>query len=194
ELFRRRGLAVLAGPVHQTGLFLPLLPLAAYLVRPLADLSGLAAAVPGLQPIFRYLDRLPQPYGFHALVWFLFGMLYALVAIFRRASGWALVGALAANCGLWVLYANAPTLAFALHPQLWLAPVGVILLAAEVLNRDRLPADQAAAARYAGLLVIYVSSTADMFITGLGNSVLLPIILAALSVAGVLAGILLRVR
>jgi hypothetical protein len=58
----------------------------------------------------------------------------------------------------------------------------------------RLTADQGAAARYAGLLVIYVSSTADMFITGLGNSVLLPIILAALCVAGVLAGILLRVR
>ena len=42
--------------------------------------------------------------------------------------------------------------------------------------------------------MLYVSSTADMFIAGIGNSVLLPIILAVLSVLGILAGILLRVR
>src|SRR5207237_2805668 len=44
------------------------------------------------------------------------------------------------------------------------------------------------------LLLIYLSSTADLFITGLGNSVVLPVVLALLSVGGVLGGILLRVR
>ncbi|HMF14791.1 MAG TPA: hypothetical protein VKE94_20895 [Gemmataceae bacterium] len=37
-------------------------------------------------------------------------------------------------------------------------------------------------------------SAADMFIAGIGNSVFLPIVLALLSVLGILAGILLHVR
>src|SRR5262249_6843018 len=64
----------------------------------------------------------------------------------------------------------------------------------EHLNRDRLTPNQAATLRYLALLVLYLSSTADMFIAGLGRSVVLPLVLALLSVLGVLAGILLRVR
>jgi hypothetical protein len=194
ELFRRRKLAVLAGPLHHTGLLLPLLPLLSFLVRPLAELGQIGELIPGLKPLWAYLERLPQGYGMHALLWFLLGMLYALVAVLRRASGFALLAALTVNFGLWVIYANQYDLAFTLHPQLWLIPVGGILLAAEYLNRDRLTPGQAAAARYLGLLLIYVSSTADMFITGLGESVVLPLLLALFSVGGVLAGILLRVR
>src|SRR5262249_6764082 len=48
EFFRRRGLEALAGPLHLTGLFLPLLPLLAFLVRPLAELRALDEAIPGL--------------------------------------------------------------------------------------------------------------------------------------------------
>ena len=68
------------------------------------------------------------------------------------------------------------------------------MLAAEQLNRGRLPPPQALALRYAGLLLVYLSSTADLFIAGLGHGVELPIVLALLSVSGVLLGILLRVR
>ena len=42
--------------------------------------------------------------------------------------------------------------------------------------------------------MIYVASAADMFIAGVGTSMWLPVILAVLCVAGVLGGILLRVR
>ena len=48
--------------------------------------------------------------------------------------------------------------------------------------------------RYAGVAMIYVASAADMFLAGVGNSTWLPVVLALLCVAGVLAGILLRVR
>jgi len=194
ELFQRRGMPVLAGPLQQTGLFLPLLPLLAYMVRPLAELNALGQAIPGLQPLFRYLDRLPDHFALHALLWFLLGLLYALTALLRRASIFAILAALAANFGLWVIYAHHETLSFLLHPQIWLLPLGLILLAAEHLNRQRLTTNQAQAVRYIGLLLIYLSSTADMFITGLGNSFLMPVVLALLAVAGVLAGILLRVR
>jgi hypothetical protein len=194
ELFQRRGVPVLAKPLQQTGLFLPLLPLLAFLVRgPLTGLRSLEQTIPGLQPLYRYLDRLPD-FATHAVLWFLLGALYTLVAILRRSSVFALLAALAANFGLWVLYANAPGLAFLLHPQLWLIPLGIILLAAEHVERGRLTEAQSQGARYLGLLLIYISSTADMFITGLGQSVLLPVVLAVLAIGGVLAGILFRVR
>src|SRR5204863_6472255 len=85
-------------------------------------------------------------------------------------------------------------LACLVHPQAWLIPLALIVLAAEHVNRDRLTRGQSLSVRYLGLLLIYVSSTADMFIAGLGNSVLMPVVLALLSVLGVLAGILLQIR
>src|SRR5205823_3593013 len=60
--------------------------------------------------------------------------------------------------------------------------------------RDRLTPEVAAGLRHLGLGALYVSSTADLFIAGLGNSVALPVVLAVLSVLGVLTGILFRVR
>ena len=93
-----------------------------------------------------------------------------------------------------MLLGHHDRLTFLVHPQLWLVPVGLIVLAAEQVNRGRLRPAQAQALRYAGLLLVYLSSTADLFITGLGSGVQLPLALALLSVAGVLLGILLRVR
>src|SRR5205085_11029853 len=125
-LFQRRGSPARAGPLGQTGLFLPVLPILAYLVRPIADLGELGESMPGLRPFFRYLEHLPDHFAMHALLWFLLGLLYALTAILRRASGFALLAALAANFGLWVIYAHHQDLAFLLHPQVWLLPLGLI--------------------------------------------------------------------
>jgi hypothetical protein len=194
EWFGRRELPMLAEPLFRTGLVLPLVPLGAYLIKPLAGLADLAEAAPGLQPLLRYLDRLPANYGVHAGLWFLLGLLYGLTAVLRRSSWFALAAALAGNFGLWVIYAHHPDLAFTLHPQLWLVPTGVIVLVAERLHGEQLTPAQAQGVRYLGLLLIYVASSFDMFIHGLGNSVFLPIVLAVLSILGVLAGILWRVR
>lgn len=194
EVFRRRGLGVIAEPLQQTGIFLPLLPLLAYLVRPLGEMDALGEAVPGIQPLLRNLRNLPEGYFMHALLWFLLGLLYLQVAVMRRTSTFAFLACLAANFGLWVIFAHQEALSFLLHPQVWLIPLGLIVLAAEHWHRDSLGKNQSAGLRYFGLLLILLSSSADMFITGLGNSVVLPLVLAVLSVAGVLAGIVLRVR
>ena len=42
--------------------------------------------------------------------------------------------------------------------------------------------------------MIYVASAADLFIAGVGQSLWLPVILAAFCVAGVMAGVLFRIR
>jgi hypothetical protein len=68
------------------------------------------------------------------------------------------------------------------------------VLVSEHLNRERLGPAASATLRYTGLGLLYLSSTADMFIAGLGRSAVLPLVLALFSVAGVFAGILLRVR
>ncbi len=195
ELFQRRGLRVLGDPLQRTAMLLPLVPLLAFLIQPLkGPLDAAAQSLTGLSPWVRYLDRLPDDYHWHAAIWFLMGLLYLVVALTRRSTNVGLAAAVVANFGLWVLLGHQNDLAFRLHPQLWLIPIGAMILAAEAVNRDRLPPPQALALRYAGMLVIYVSSSADMFIAGLGESVILPITLALLAVAGVLLGILLRVR
>jgi hypothetical protein len=167
EYCQRRELRVLAEPLQWTGVFLPLLPVLAYWM-------------------------LPQR-SHYAVLWFLFGLVYGFVSIFKRSWGFALIGALAANLGLWVLL-HQNEVSFLKHPQLWLIPLALIGLAAEHLNRDRLTQNQSAALRYLALVVIYVSSTADMFIAGLGQSWGMPLALAVLSVLGILAGMALRIR
>jgi hypothetical protein len=165
EYFHRRGLRVLAVPLERTGVFLPMLPVLAFWVL---------------------------PPGNYALLWFTAGLLYAFVSVTRRSFTFAVLAALAANMGLWVLLHHFEV-RFLQHPQAWLIPIAVIALVAEHWNRDQLAAAQSAGLRYLALSVIYVSSTADMFI-GMGQSIVLPLVLAVLSILGVLAGMVLQVR
>jgi hypothetical protein len=51
-----------------------------------------------------------------------------------------------------------------------------------------------ATVRYVALMVIYVSSTADIFLNGVAESPWLPLVLAGLSIGGVFLGISFRVR
>jgi hypothetical protein len=194
ELFERRGLSVLAVPLQRTAVFLPVVPLLSFWARPPAALLDAAHQhAPGLTPFLRYLERLPWNFDAHALIWFLVGGLYLVLALSRRSTAWALAGALAANFGLWALWAHAGV-SFTSHPQAWLIPLGIIILASEHLNRQDLPAEWSLTLRYLGVCLIYVASTADLFIAGVGNSLWLPVLLAVICVAGVLAGIWLRVR
>jgi hypothetical protein len=194
ELFARRGLAVLARPLHRTGVLLPLIPLLAFWARPPALVTEFAEArAPGLQPMLGYLKNLPQHFDTYAYLWFLAGLLYGLIALSRRSFGWALLGALATNAGLWALLSHHQVPA-AVHPQAWAIPLALIILVSEHVNRSRLRDDVAAGLRYLGISMIYVSSAADLFIAGIGQSLWLPVILAVLCLAGVVAGVVLRVR
>jgi hypothetical protein len=197
ELFERRGWLVLARPMQRTGVFLPLLPLLAFWLRPTQGIYEAAVHnVRGLGPLLSYLRNLPMEFDKHATLWFFTGVIYTFVAVTKRSFRYAMLAALAANLGWWALlyHLRDEGLAFLVHPQLWLIPLAVILLVAEHQNRERLGPQRGNALRYLALLILYVSSSADMFVAGLGNSVLLPLVLAVLSVLGVLAGILLRVR
>lgn len=193
ELFNRRKIRVLAIPLQRTGLFLPLIPLVTFWLSASGDLwQLLLGARQGLT-----LPALPAALEFdrYSLYWFLAGGVYLLAAIVRRSSTLALLASLAANFGFWALlfHHREQGVGFLTHPQLWLIPLAVILLAAEHINRDRLSPAQSAAVRYLGLIVLYLSSTADLFISGL-QDIGMSLVLLMLSVAGIFAGIMLRVR
>jgi hypothetical protein len=194
EFFRRSKLNVLAEPLRRTGVFLPLLPLLAIWVRPPeAVRDRLIELWPGSQPLLNYLRDHPVGLGPGAILWFLCGAVYALLAVTQRSFRYGLFAALAANVGFWFVW-QSQDIYLLIHPQLWLIPLALIILVSETINREHISRELSTGLRYLGLGMLYLSSTADMFITGLGNSVWLPLILATLSIAGVLAGILFRVR
>ncbi|MCU1265245.1 MAG: hypothetical protein JWM21_1563 [Acidobacteria bacterium] len=168
ELLRRRGVLVLAHPIERTGVFLPLLPvLGFWLTKPEVDYSVLL---------------------------FIIGGLYGLVSILRQSFVFGILAVLAGNGGLWYLWHRTSDLGFLQHPQLWLIPVAGSVLIAAYLNRDDFSEEQMIGIRYLALITIYASSTADIFINGVARSPWLPMILAALSLAGVFGGIMLRIQ
>jgi len=175
EAFRRQGLSVLSVPLERTALALPLVPAIGFWLTP--TIAGAPLALAGPSPA----------------TWILMGAFYGMMAQMRRSVGCGAAGILSATIGVWVLWARLE-INIAEHPQLWLIPPALAVLVAEYLNRDRLTAAQSTAFRYLALGVIYVSSTADMFIAGIGEDWRLPLVLMLLSVAGILAGFLLRVQ
>jgi hypothetical protein len=168
ELFRRRGRLVLAEPLERTGILLPILPVVGFWVLN-SDVS--------------YSNLL-----------FLVGLFYGALSVMRRSFRFGILAAFAGNGGLWMLLDGAKGLGFYQHPQLWLIPVALSVLVAGHVNRDQLTKDQMTMIRYATLMMIYVSSTSDIFINGVSESEWLTMILLALSVIGVLTGMVMRIR
>jgi hypothetical protein len=168
ELFRRRQHHVLAMPLENTGVLLPVLPVLGYWV---AD------------------SRID-----YSLLLLAIGVLYGGLSIARRSFGFGLLAVLAVNGGLWYFLARQEGWGFLTHPQVWLIPPALCVLAAGYLNRRQLSEAQFTSIRYATSTAIYLSSTADIFLNGVAEAPWLPLVLAGLSIAGILAGILLRVR
>lgn len=172
EILRRRNLITLSKPIENTGVFLPLLPVLGF---------------------WMVNSRVNYDVDY-TIVLFAIGILYGALSLMRRSFGFGILAALAANGGLW--YALHRTDGFGLpqHPQLWFIPLALSVLVAAYLNRELFDERQMTGIRYVSLMMVYVSSTADIFINGVATSPWLPLILMLLSVAGVLFGIMFRIR
>jgi len=168
EALRRSNLLVLARPIERTGAFLPLLPVLGFWVA--------------------------QSRVDYSVLLFLVGGVYGGLSILRRSFAFGLLAAIAGNGGLWYVLHRTQNYGFLQHPQLWLIPVAFSVLIAAYLNREQFSEEQMTSVRYFSLLMVYASSTADIFVNGVADSPWLPLILAALSLCGIFAGISLRIR
>jgi hypothetical protein len=98
------------------------------------------------------------------------------------------------NAAWWVVLVQQPSWGFLAHPQAWLIPPAVCVLVVAHLYRDRLEPAMASGIRYAATLLIYISSTADILLQQIGTNIYGPIVLVLLALAGMAAGVVLRVR
>jgi hypothetical protein len=168
ELCARRALGVVARPLTRTGVFLPVLVL--------PELWLASARV------------------HFSVVLLTSGVLYAVLATLRRSVFLGVLGAAALTGSLWYLLGHTEGLGIARHPQLWFIPPAVAVLVAGHINRAQIHETHRQALQYACLFTIYMSSTADVFLVGMAQAPWLPLVLAVLSVAGILVGIAARVR
>lgn len=168
ELFKRRNLTVLSEPFSHTGLLLPLV------------LAGL----------MWFIGHNSEP----SAVLLAVGMLYLAVGVLRGSLVLGASAILFGNLALWAFYGKFDEWSFVDRPQFWLIPPALCVLVAGQLNRSRLSENQLAVLRYLCVAVIYVSSTSEIFITGVGESLWPPVILAVLAVLGVFGGMVLQIR
>jgi len=165
-LARRAGLKVLSEPLERTGGFLPLLPaLGFWFLTSQVSYSAVMAAV---------------------------GVGYVLLSAGNRRLIYRVAAAVAGNAALWALMHEQGVAPWE-YPSFWALPPAFSLLIAAHLNRSRLSDDQLTAIRYLCITVIYLSATGQIWVM-LGESLWPPMLLALLSVAGILAGMALRVR
>jgi hypothetical protein len=166
ELCQRLKIRVLAEPLERTGALLPLLP------------------VLGAWTAYAQTD--------YSLVLLVVGILYLVLSVTRQSWASLIAAAVAGNGALWVLL-HKQGLDVTANPQLWLIPPALSVLLASQINKHRLPPATLAAIRYLATIVIYLSSTSEIFINGVGDSLWPPMILAGLAVTGAMLGIMLRI-
>ena len=129
-----------------------------------------------------------------ALVMLFAGLAYLMVSYTQSSP---LAGAAAivfGNLSLWLFYNKFDGFSIVEHPQLWLIPPAVSTLVAAQISRNSLTQKQLGLIRYICLTVIYLSSTSEIFINGLGEKLWPPIVLAVLAVGGILVGMMLQIR
>jgi hypothetical protein len=202
EYFARKEIPILAVPIKRSVIALAFLPVLAFRFAFLAGYcEPLKQAVPGTAPFLRYLEGLARTKIFEienlpmeSLCWLLLGIFLGSLAQLRKSANYGILAALAVNFGVWVLLGHQDATHFLQRPQLWLIPLGLIVLVAEFVNREQLGFWPSLSVRYAGLVCIYLSSTIEMFTELTRNNPIFPIVLAVFAVLGMLAGILFQVR
>ncbi len=130
----------------------------------------------------------------HSVVTLVVGLIYLLICYQHRSTISAVAAILFGNLALWLFYDKFSWLSFYVHPQLWLIPPAVSVLIAAQISKDKWTKSQLALIRYVCATTIYLASTSEIFISGLGTRLWPPMILALLSVGGIFAGILLQIR
>lgn len=177
EWLRRLGEPILADPVQQSSLLLPIIPLVGVW-------------------IFRAETAQLQwdAWGRYALLLLSGAGLYGLHGWARNSVALRALSCLLTLGAFWSFLHSQPDLRFAEHPQFWLLPPALAALVFVEFNRQRLQDEVVVATRYISILVAYLSSTSEIFLKAFEGELWQPLLLLVLALAGVGAGIVLRVR
>lgn len=181
----RRKDTVLFDTMKRTAMFLPLIPVIGFW------LSGAYAMM---------LNELDWSWTFYRGTTSYQGLLivgaiyYGIMSLLWKNGFPRVATVVLANAGLWVMLTQTPGWGFLSHPQAWLIPPAACVLLIAHLQRDSLEPQIGSAIRYAATLMIYLSSTADILLSEIGTSLWGPMILVGLSLAGMAAGVALRVK
>ena len=167
EWAQRNKRGVLAEPLERTGMLLPMLPLLAHWMVPSQVHYGVSL--------------------------FCASIAYASFGYIRKSMLYWGASVISGNAALWCVLLSTD-FKITQHPQLWVIPPALSLLAIIQILKDKLPREQVAAGRYIATSGIYVASTAEVFIQGIAAAPWLPIVLASLAIGGIFAGIALRIR
>ncbi len=168
---------VLADPVANSSLLLPVLPLVGvwWTTQPDAIVLWNEASV------------------FAGLL-FAAGVIYLGHSI--RLSSFPLrsLGCVLLLSSYWSLLHGNSLLAFEQHPQFWLLPPAIVTLILTQWNQQKLNPQTVTAIRYIALLVAYLSSSSEVFLTAIGGSLWQALVLLTLALCGAGAGIALRIQ
>ncbi len=168
DLLRRRQLTVLSEPLQNTMIVLPL-----------------AAAI-ATMGVSSKADA--------AFVMLLAGLVYGSLTLARPSIGTGLLALLFGNVALWFYFNRFPNFSIFHHPQLWLIPPALSVLAVSRFERERLGPANFKYLQFLSLVAIYVSSTSEVFIYGVGETLWSPMILTVLALSGMVAGMMFKSR
>lgn len=168
RLLEQRNLGVLGQPLFHTAAILPVI---------------VSAAVFGIES---KADA--------SMVMLVVGLVYLMISYTHRSALSGAASVIFGNFALWLFINRFPGFSFLEHPQLWLIPPAVSALIAGQLSRAVLTHHQLVTLRYVCVAMIYVSSTSEIFISGIGEKLWPPMVLASLAVIGIMAGIMLQVK
>ena len=129
-----------------------------------------------------------------SLVMLTVGMAYLMISYTHNSILSGAAAIVFGNLALWLFYDKFDGFAFFEHPQLWLIPPALSALVAAQISKSSFTRQQLAMIRYICVTVIYLSSTSEIFITGFGENLWPPMVLALLAVGGIMAGIMFQIR
>ncbi|MGI9519793.1 MAG: hypothetical protein ACR2NP_22255 [Pirellulaceae bacterium] len=168
QILEQRNLTVLGEPIFHTAAILPVL------------VSALIWAIDSRADA--------------SLVLLMAGLAYLLISYTHQSALSGAAAIVLGNLALWVFYSRFPNFSFFDHPQLWLIPPAVSVLIAGHLAAGSLSRQQLALLRYLCVAVIYISSTFEIFISGIGDQLWPPMVLAVISILGIMLGMIFQVR
>ncbi|MEM9368105.1 MAG: hypothetical protein AAGD07_19090, partial [Planctomycetota bacterium] len=182
---QRRRDRVMEAWMERTALFLPLIPVLGFWLS-----SAYAVTTKGAEWSWTFFGGTASYQGLLVVA----TLYYGIVSAIRGRLLPRVAAIVLANIALWVTLTQMPGWDFLRHPQAWLIPPAVCVLAILHWYRRELDPAWAKSARYGATLTIYVASTADMLLADLGRNLWGPIILVSLALCGVLLGVAMRIK